>query len=435
VIGPDGTVYLGNREGELRALHPDGSAFWKRTLGPPGEAILASPVVDIDGSIYVVGVRSITDHRVNPAVERSESRLYRFVPGGGLLWVALFPSHYSSVPKSASHGATTAPPNIWRRGEDAAIMVPAVYRGLASKDVRLLAFTTGGGLLADKLVGAIVPQVVSGSGLPTYWTVGCGLTIIGCLVPPFTFCPGIGSMPADPADRLPPDIATPLPGVAIFTFAGGGTPWIIATDQASSIVGWNFSMTGGFIEGFRKSRDGIVTLAAPMVLPDGHSVIGSAETRFDDTCQRFVPTGGHVTFNGPNGIAIGDLAIDSGILAAAARTGDGRMIVAGTNAFEVLRGSTKLDEIRHPGQSIAPAAVSRSHIYVSTAGSMRSYDVNTLAQVGELSWFGGGQSGPAIGPTGKIYALASNVLFIWPGPACAGPGCVVAPTNGGVLDP
>src|SRR3546814_15636827 len=60
------------------------------------------------------------------------------------------------------------------------------------------------------------------------------------------------------------------------------------------------------------------------------------------------------------------------------------------------------------GQTIASAAVSRSHIYVSTAGSMLTYDVNTLAKVGEVSWFGGGQSGPAIGPDGRIYALASN---------------------------
>ena len=32
VIGPDGTVYVGNFTGELRAIRPDGSQAWRRTL-------------------------------------------------------------------------------------------------------------------------------------------------------------------------------------------------------------------------------------------------------------------------------------------------------------------------------------------------------------------------------------------------------------------
>lgn len=212
VIGPDGTVYVGNEQGELRALHPDGSLAWKRTLAP-SEAITASPVVDTDGSIYVVGVRTYTDHRVNPPVRRSESRLHRFTAGGGYLWDALFPGD----------SATTAPPNVWHSGGDTAILVPAAYRGLASKDVHLLAYTTGGALLANKLIGAIVSQVFGSNGLPEFWNIACGLTVVGCLVPPTQFCPG-DFQPADPADRLPTGLSAPMPGVALFTFAGGGRP-------------------------------------------------------------------------------------------------------------------------------------------------------------------------------------------------------------------
>jgi hypothetical protein len=265
VIGPDGIVYLGSREGDLRALHADGSLYWKRSLGL-GQAILASPVVDTDGSIYVVGVRSYTDHRVTPAVRRSESRLYRFDPGGGLRWVALFPRHYPGAPASDGNGATTAPPSIWRGGGDTAIMVPAVYRGLARKDVRLLAFSPGGVLLADRLVGAIVPQVFA-EGLPPLW-----------FLPHVSFCHGVRS--PDPPDALPAGTQIPMPAVAIFTYPGGGTPWIIATDQAGTTVGWTFSVAGGFTERFRKSRGGVVTTSPPMVLPDAHSVVGMQEQKF-----------------------------------------------------------------------------------------------------------------------------------------------------------
>ncbi len=59
VFGPDGTVYLGDEQGVLFALHADGSIAWKQQLGP-GQSIQASPVVDTDGSIYVVG-----EHAVN----------------------------------------------------------------------------------------------------------------------------------------------------------------------------------------------------------------------------------------------------------------------------------------------------------------------------------------------------------------------------------
>ena len=410
VIGPDGIVYLGSREGDLRALRADGSLYWKRSLGL-GQAILASSVVDTDGSIYVVGVRSYTDHRVTPAVRRSESRLYHFYPGGGLQWVILFPRHYASVPASADNGETTAPPNIWRSGGNTAIMVPAVYRGRVSRDVRLLAFSPGGILLADRGVGSIVPQVFAEGP------------------PHVSFCHGVST--TTPPDRLPAGTPIPMPGVAIFTFPGGGTPWIVATDQVGTTVGWTFSIAGGFTEWSRKSRGGIVTTSPPMVLPDAHSVVGIQEQKFRVGCG-FYDTGGYVTFGGPNGIPLSDvyLGLDTGVVAAPARTADSRIIVAHSYGFDVLRGSDKLQSVKYPGQTIAAAAVSQTHIYISTAGSMRSYDVNTLAKVGEVAWFGGGQSSPAIGPSGRVYALASNVLFIWPGPTCPRWGCVPTPPGG-----
>ena len=45
VVSADGTVYLGNEQGEVIALHADGSPYWRRGISP-GESIVASPVID-----------------------------------------------------------------------------------------------------------------------------------------------------------------------------------------------------------------------------------------------------------------------------------------------------------------------------------------------------------------------------------------------------
>lgn len=414
VIGPDGTVYLGNEQGELIALHPDGKLFWRRNLGPPTQSILASPVVDIDGSIYVLGVRSYTDHRVAPAAKRNETRLHRFEPGGGLAWTALLPRHYPSVPAFADNGTTTASPSIWRDGAQAAVLIPVFYRGVVSKDVRLLAFSTGGNVIADKLVGSLDPgTVVADPGWLKYLG-GMG------------FC-AHSAQPSDPADRLPASIDIPMPPVTTFIYQGGGTPWIIATDRNRSLVGWTFSMGGGFVERFRRSWNGLHVLGAPMVLPDGHSVVSQGEQKYDEWCENFAIENAHISYFGPNAVPFSDVPIFTQI--PLARTGDGRIVAVVYFGFTVMRDSNNIQSVNYSGESIAPAAVSRTHIFISTAGSMRTYDVNTLAKVGEVDWFGGGRSGPIIGPQGQVYALASNVLFIWPGPKCATPRCLSVGTH------
>ena len=61
-IGPNGTVFLGTREGKVIALHADGKPFWNREL-PAGQTITAPPALGSDGSVYVVGSTVTRDHR------------------------------------------------------------------------------------------------------------------------------------------------------------------------------------------------------------------------------------------------------------------------------------------------------------------------------------------------------------------------------------
>jgi hypothetical protein len=81
VIAADGTVYLGNQQGQLIALQADGTRKWAQGI-TPGFAIVAAPVVDSEGSVYVIGTRTIRNEQANPPLTRYDSSLYKFTPAG-----------------------------------------------------------------------------------------------------------------------------------------------------------------------------------------------------------------------------------------------------------------------------------------------------------------------------------------------------------------
>ncbi|HVE48508.1 MAG TPA: hypothetical protein VNG69_02685, partial [Casimicrobiaceae bacterium] len=43
-------------------------------------------------------------------------------------------------------------------------------------------------------------------------------------------------------------------------------------------------------------------------------------------------------------------------------------------------------------------------------------DADAQLELQRFDWVGGGISPPAIGPDGRVYAIASNILFIFPPP-------------------
>ena len=165
MIAPDGTVYLGTEQGRLIGLHADGSASWSRQLPSP-QAILASPAVGGDGSIYVVGVSTVTDHRVTLPSSATNSTLHKFAAAGALLWSAPFPE-FTSLGKPAGRGATTAPPNIWKSGGVEVVMVPVIYKDVGRYQLHLLAFSTGGAILADQKVTTVVYESQAAATCPT----------------------------------------------------------------------------------------------------------------------------------------------------------------------------------------------------------------------------------------------------------------------------
>jgi hypothetical protein len=390
VIAPDGSVYLGTQEGKLIALHADGKPFWSREVDQ-GESIVASPAIGADGAVYVIGAKlKIT--KIG-AIKKTEiaSTLYAFNATGALLARTPFP-------KQRLRAATTAPPNIVSVGGREIVLAPALYRNPKVKDgvdVRLIGFSTSGGVLLDELVA---PQpgvdVVTGGGPLAASDYLCLVPIIGS-----TYCLLSGKYNYNP-ERVP--LPPPMAGVAIFTFAGGGAPHVIVSDQRHTIVG--FTVTGSeprLTQSFRDGDPQRRLFSPPMVLPDGHTLASTIDDK--------------IVFSGPNASKLAPVSSPGVVYGAPTLTVNGFAAVVGTTGLSLLNNGKVVSQTSLP-PSYTSAAASRTHVFISTTDSLITFDADAQQELQRFDWVGGGRSSPAIGPDGRVYAIASDILFIFPPP-------------------
>ena len=392
------------------SFQPDGTRGWTQNI-TPGFAIVAAPVVDSEGSVYVIGTRTVRNEQVSPPLVRYDSSLYKFTASGALAWQRAFPN--------GDDGPTTsAPPNIWKSGSVEVLMAPVYYpnKVTGGYDAHLVAVSKAGAILDDAKFVTMLPYAIpGGSGGKPGW---CVVPVAGlvCLLMPEFNPSGEGSV-ADPAQRLPEGTAVPRPGIAVFNYASAGTPFVLVSDQQQDLVAYTF-VNNRFNQIFRVRDDRRWFKSPPMVLPDGHTVI--AVSNLDGE--------GSIFFAGPNMNSISPIK-NIRTFAAPTRLADGRIAIVGLDRKLTIlpSGSAPGTTITLPGQSIAAAAASRTHLFVSTAGSFVTYEPTTWQKVAEIFWMGGGTITPAIGPQGHVYGMASNVLFVFPPPQPLGGVRVAAP--------
>lgn len=393
VVAPDGTVYLGNEQGKLMSFKPDGTPGWSRTIAA-GQRIVASPAIGSDGTIYVIGVSVSRDHRGGKSVDRVDSYLHVFNATGGYLGQTVFPDHNGG-------GGTMASPNIWRFNGTELVIVPAVYRG-SLINVRLLAFSTSGALVLDQQATTVQPRVVGYSDASS-----------ACYVPvaaPFcALMDGMGFPASDGAESR--SIKVPaFPSAGIFTNPLGGTPFILLSDRMQDLVG--FTLSGGsFLESFRLHDDNRYMRSAPAILPDRHSIIGVEN--FDQDTLLGTGAGG-VEFSGPNFNKLAPVAGMKAVFATPTRLADGRTALIDGTHLVVLNGRNVDKKIALHSASYASASASRTHLFVSTADAIQTFDPASMQELARMLWSGGGASQPAIGPQGHVYAVAGNALYVFP---------------------
>lgn len=393
VVARDGTVYIANEQGKLMSFKPDGTPGWSRSIAS-GQRILASPAIGSDGTIYVIGVSVSRDHRGGKTVDRVDSYLHVFNATGGYLGQTVFPDHDGG-------GGTTASPNIWRFNGTELVVVPAVYRG-GSINVRLLAFSTSGALVLDQQATTAQPRVVGYSDASS-----------ACYMPVAAhFCALMDGMSFPASDGAQGrNIKVPaFPGVGIFTNPKGGTPFILLSDRMQDLVG--FTLSGGaFLESFRLHDNDRYMRSAPAILPDLHSIIG-VENIDQDT---LLGTGaGGLAFSGPNFNKLAPVAGMKAVFATPTRMANGRIALIDGTQLVVLNGPNVEKKIVLHSASYASASASRTHLFVSTADAIQTFDPASMQELSRMLWSGGGASQPAIGPQGYVYAVAGDTLYVFP---------------------
>jgi hypothetical protein len=419
VIGPSGMLYMGTNHGKVLAFQPDGTHAWTRLL-PLGDPFLASPVVDAEGAVYLASSRKDEGRNHDGGTfTRYESTLHKLNGDKGeFFWSVPFPAPGPDPSPSLPRGpVAAAPPSIWRSGSIEMLVIPALYNYTGGVELRLLAFTTENGTLRGNTVVGSKPVEVTGSG----WFDGWDLAQLVCVAALVTSVPA--GLPLCAISYHEPTIGDyfaanwPMPGVAIAPDRRGGPPLVIVSDWLSQdTVGYRLDPASGFTEAFRIHDPARLKTSTPTVLPDGHIVMGTQDRQSDR---------GRVTFAGPSAPPLADRKNLFWIAAAPTHLPDGKFAVIqlpGSMAVFRDKTNTIFGRFKLSGESIASAAASCTHVFVASDDAFTTFDANTLRQVAQVPWSGGGLASPVIGPAGHVYGVMhaadqTDFLFVWPPPA------------------
>ncbi|HNB28078.1 MAG TPA: hypothetical protein PLR41_14020 [Alphaproteobacteria bacterium] len=370
VIGPDGTLYLGNQQGELMAFREDGARLWTVNLSG-GERIVASAMV-WNGDIYVVGQ---TD---------TDAALYRFNPSGGEVYRAPFPPHRPGTIM------TTAPnisftPVIGSNAQKALVVLPVAYKvpNAPVYETHVLLFFDDGQLSVDQKIDTVTPTTTGSFGSAT-------------------ISPGA------------PDLELPLPMAASWTDIGTGISYVAVADGFQTLVVYRTTANGLIQTAIWKQTD---RLRSFVVTPNlgqrtvaAYSSQGYLIAYVDGSNEYRLPAKKGLspittTFSTTFAVSLDQVLINN-------PSGDRDKPLA--------------------GRSIAAVAVSKNYAYVSSEDALTTFNAipDTYEQVARFDWVGGGRNPPVIGANGRVYAIASNILFIFPPPKAPG---MISGTN--VLKP
>lgn len=380
VIAADGTIYVGNLEGVLTAVNPNGTVKWRFTTPFP---ITSSPAVAADGTIWFVMTNP------NPGFP---SALLSVDPTGASRTFSILPEN----------GFTSAAPKVWGSDKNGYVFlwthIPTNV--LPRSESALLIYNQAGELVHREDMGCTTGPVTGTSpiteGFKTFLKVLVGLFSD---FPPYQFDPS-GIPFHENFGWLDPTVAV----VDRTDITPRDQPIIVVADGGcgTRALRWNAPN----LEELWVQRHDFVLQSSPAVLNNATLVV----------VGHF--SGKVIAYDLETGNKLWDFDTKEPIMATPASLG-GLIYVASAGSIHALDPATG-EEIfmrKLRGETLASPALSGNKVYVSQRNEFttRSFDFMTTAHDDEG---GGGVVSPAIGKDGTVYTVTrGNPSFLRAYPA------------------
>ncbi len=357
-IASNGHVFVGNDSGMVFGFNAEGTTMPFTVQLEAGETIAGAPLIGPNDDVYVVAVKG-------RGTKQPASSLSLFTIGGVLKARLLFPEH------GGSQGEVMGPPVVFRTGNGANALIAAAVA------------------YPNQLSGGYETRLVTFVNVTPYLD-----QRVDVLVPETTEEPQVES--TDPPVK-------PRGGVAIFTPGSGNQPYFLVSDGFQSLSGFRFT-NAGLVEDFHLRDDSRFhsIVGTPMLTVDSFYYVGTNKGLMIGRPANQLPlfTKQEMTTNAP----------------ATAFRKPGRVAVAGGHPIDLYSGPQPGSSYHHGGETHTAIASSYTHFYVSMSDALLTFKNPDFLLAGRFNWIGGGQNPPVIGPKGHVYAIANNVIHVFPPP-------------------
>jgi outer membrane protein assembly factor BamB len=387
VIGLDGTIYIGNLQGELLAINPNGSLKWRRQLDMRGSFISGSAAIDANGNIYFITTfrAKVRDHRNGQTIRSkvAHSKLHSLNPDGSLRWTFSFPVSNTA---NSTDGYTLSSPKIVGK-QNQVIFVPAIFTRIASR-LDLMAIDLSGNLINRITVSEYPtpPVVVTGGGV--------GDIFAGI----WDFLNGAEFNPSGGGPTLKQLFGQTEPTLAVADFGPfKNQPVIVIDDNYKQLSAFRWESGRIFTPLWKKTSSQVRPAASPAILSSSMVAAGQA----DGTLALYdVLTGNELWkpwYKAKNAIQSPPASFISQIY-----------LTSHTSVIALDANGRFLKEFKMSEHSMGAAlgspAISANHVYVNAQEGLFSFSLD-LNQVTQNSMSLGGVSSPAIAGDGTIYSV------------------------------
>lgn len=383
VVGSDGTIYVGNAMGALLAINPNGNTRWRKELARGWKC--STPSVSSNGNIYVAcNFRGyVIDHRKGEPKRRylQESKLFCCGPNGEIRWTYTPPVVSLGNGQNSHFFFTSVPKVLEENGSSHIFMVEAYWDDYLMQRNFLIVLNESGELVDARFLSEAAFAEITGGGFKRAPSGG-----------------EVGSVP------LPSTAYKPENAIGIVKFANNTSlPVVIVSDQADAITAfeWDSNSFSSLLWSRGPSNANFdYFLTSPSIHYGGLAMLG----RSDGKIFFLDPWSGE-ELNKPWP------KLSSGVYSTPTSFLRQIYLITLEGEFVALDSDGSIWKKTPLGaQSMSSVAMSASFLYVLASNGIYTLGFDA-EQVAHYQFSGGGNSNPAIGNNGFVYALGSNTLY------------------------